>query len=155
MKLPMIRPRMRVARLSFFLAIRFLSFSASCSGVSLGGDGWSGVTGCSAGRTGLAAAGADAADVDATMLAVAESLVTPLAAVGGDDFLKADLRAGLPGALPPMSTASRASCKKGLLLYTSFGNNFRSFQVCLPWQFDHCYDIVFGKSTHVNRKCFR
>ena len=39
MKLPMMRPRMRVARRSFFLASLFFSFSASCSGVSLGAPG--------------------------------------------------------------------------------------------------------------------
>ena len=35
-KLPIIRPRINVARRSFFLAIRFFSFSASCCGVNLG-----------------------------------------------------------------------------------------------------------------------
>ena len=35
-KLPIIRPRINVALRSFFLAIRFFSFSASCCGVSFG-----------------------------------------------------------------------------------------------------------------------
>ena len=38
-KEPMIKPKISVARLSFFRAIRFFSFSASCSGVSLGAAG--------------------------------------------------------------------------------------------------------------------
>lgn len=36
MKLPMISPKIRVARRSFFRAILFFSFSASCSGVNFG-----------------------------------------------------------------------------------------------------------------------
>ena len=35
-KLPIIRPRINVALRSFFRAIRFFSFSASCCGVSFG-----------------------------------------------------------------------------------------------------------------------
>ena len=35
-KLPIINPKINVALRSFFLAIRFFSFSASCSGVSFG-----------------------------------------------------------------------------------------------------------------------
>ena len=35
-KLPMIKPKINVALRSFLRAIRFFSFSASCSGVSLG-----------------------------------------------------------------------------------------------------------------------
>lgn len=38
-KLPMIKPRISVARLSFLRAIRFFSFSASCSGVNLATGG--------------------------------------------------------------------------------------------------------------------
>ena len=38
-KLPMIKPKINVALRSFLRAIRFFSFSASCSGVSLGRGG--------------------------------------------------------------------------------------------------------------------
>jgi len=98
MKLPMMRPSIRVARRSFFRAIRFLSFSASCSGVSLGGDGIGACSSAAAtGRTGLAAADA-ADDVDATMLAVADGvfLTHPLedARELPDDLLRAG---DLPG----------------------------------------------------------
>lgn len=126
MKLPMIRPSISVARLSFFRAILFFSFSASCSLVSLGVMG-----------------NILDIDIDWSTLSYDEGpSMLPLAAIDVVapfiPFVGAEAAAGWAGGLPIDAEASTGSLADINLLGGSLSLTFPVSIICLASLLDLC-----------------